>query len=291
MLVARPLPIVVRLVRDETLHSFLSRLARDNHIEVRDLMAEVGMRTLTRPPNLDRLAVLAGYPAERLATILADAEPRAGRTRLSPLTGRIACRRCMASRGIVADVWCVRPDERVCRRHRRWLGGLASAPGQHDLVLLPEVVAAQRRHHRLVRRHGASTARKSMGSATVIVDQWSEHARWGRHRQQRLTRIAAAAPDAPPDAGVLSMANYPEVVTLASLVSEIGWTLIASADHRRDRIRFDREAARRLGLGDVMFDSSDPLVTWQEAEALARRVRLHRQPGYRGPEVWLAGTG
>jgi len=66
---------------------------------------------------------------------------------------------------------------------------------------------------------------------------------------------------------------------------------IASADHRRDRVRFDREVACRLGLATAGFDANDPLVWWQDAEALVRRRHLHQQPGYRGPEVWLAQPG
>lgn len=87
------------------------------------------------------------------------------------------------------------------------------------------------------------------------------------------------------------MVNYPEVVTLADLLASENWRAIASADHRRDRLPFDREVVRRLNLAPVGFSPGDPLVSWQEGEALIRRQRLHQQPGYRGPEVWLSEPG
>ena len=84
------------------------------------------------------------------------------------------------------------------------------------------------------------------------------------------------------------MVNYPEVVTLAGLLAAEQWRGIASADRRRDRVRFDREVARRLALSATGFQATDPLVAWQESEALLRRQRLHNDPGCRGPEVPLS---
>jgi hypothetical protein len=56
-------------------------------------------------------------------------------------------------------------------------------------------------------------------------------------------------------------------------------------------VRFDREVARRLGLARPGFGAGDPLVSWQDGQALIRRQRLHQQPDYRGPEVWLSQAG
>lgn len=84
------------------------------------------------------------------------------------------------------------------------------------------------------------------------------------------------------------MLSYPEAVTLANLFVNESWRIIASADRKRDRLRFDREVARRLDLAPTGFDVSDPLICWQESEALIRRQRLRQQPGYRGPEIWLS---
>jgi hypothetical protein len=119
----RPLPMHIPLVARETLESYLTRLARANHLDLRDLRSHLGMRTPTRPPDLHRLATLTEHSLQRLTDVLADACPPPGRTRLSPLRGRPACRHCTLRRGIPTDVLCVAVDQRVCQRHRRWLGG------------------------------------------------------------------------------------------------------------------------------------------------------------------------
>lgn len=290
--VVRPLPVRVPLVQAETLDSYLSRLAAANHLDPSELRAYLGMRTQTRPPDLDRLAVMTGHPPQRMASVLADARPPAGRTRLSPLPGRVACRRCTTRRGITSDVRYVNPDQRVCRRHRRWLGGLLdNATDQHDLTWLPEVLRAQRRHYALLRRHGVERGRDAIHWAGTIIDRWTERGDWGQHQQRRLAQFAGDPTRAEPDTSLLRMANYPEVVTLAAVLANPHWSAIASVDQRRDRLPFELEVARRLRLAGTGFAWDDPLVTWQEGQAHVRRLQLHQQPGYRGPEVWLAGTG
>jgi len=75
------LPVRVPLVARETLESYLSRLGTANHLEPRDLRVHLGMRSPTRPPDLDRLSTLTGNSARRLTGMLADAVPPPGRTR------------------------------------------------------------------------------------------------------------------------------------------------------------------------------------------------------------------
>lgn len=288
MVAVRPLPVRVALVQAETLDSYLSRIAAVNHLDPHELRLHLGMRTRTRPPDLERLSTMTGHSARRLARVLADACPPSGRSRLSALQGRLACRHCTANRGISHDVWCVRPDQRLCRRHQRWLGSLTErATHQHDIGLLPDVVHAQRRHHRLLQRHGVDDAGTAIHAATTIIDGWAERGLWSEHRERRLSSLTI---DSGRDSGesLLRMLSYPEVVTLANLFASESWRSIASADRKGDRLPFDREVARRLDLPPTGFDTSDPLVSWQEGEALIRRQRLHQQPGYRGPEVWLS---
>jgi hypothetical protein len=289
----RRLPVWVPLVRAETLECYLARLAAANHLDLRQLRAHLGMRTRRAPPDLDRLAAITGHSAHRLAGVLADARPLPGRSRLAPLIGRIACRRCTARRGITGDVYCARVDQRVCRRHHRWLGGpLDNTVYQHDLSALPEVLHAQRRHYRLLHRHGADHGRMAIYWAGSIVERWTERGDCGAHRQRRLAAHRAAQPASPePDTSLLAMANYPEIVTLAGMLASPHWSAIASADYRRDRLPFELEVARRLHLDLTNSAPGDPLLSWEEEEALARRRRLHQQPGYRGSEVWLAGAG
>ena len=287
---ARRLPVWVPLVRAETLDSYLGRLATANHLDPGQLRAHLGMRTRRAPPDLDRLAAMTGHPAHRLAGVLADARPLPGRSRLAPLIGRLACHRCTARRGITGDVYCADVDQRVCRRHRRWLGGpLDNTAYQYDLNALPEVLRAQRRHYRLLHRHGADHGRMAIYWASSIIERWTQRGDCGEHGQPRLAAHRAAHPE--PDASLLAMANYPEIVTLAGVLASPHWSAIANADYRRDRLPFELEVARRLHLDLASSAPGDPLLSWEEGEALTRRRRLHQQPGHHGPEIWLAGTG
>jgi hypothetical protein len=289
------LPVRVPLVARETLESYLSRLASANHLEPRDLRVHLGMRSPTMPPDLDRLSTLTGNSARRLTGMLADAVPPPGRTRLAPRRGRPACRHCTRRRGIPTDVWCVAVDQRVCLRHRRWLGGLTEEPGdQHDLTPVPEITAAQRRHRRLIRRRGTETGRAAIGDAATIIAGWSEPDQLHERRQCRIDSLLATRSDHTEplerrvEPSVLAMVDYPEVATLATLLADPHWRSIASADHRADRLPFELEAARRLNLAPIESVVGDRFVPWEEGQALARRSRLNQQPGYRGPEVWLS---
>ncbi len=291
----RLLPVRVPLVAAETLNSYLARVATANHLDTGDLRKHLGMRTPTRPPDFDRMSTLTGHSPDKLTNLLADACPRTGRTRLSPLRGRPACRYCTRRRGIPTDVECVAPDLRVCRRHLRWLGGITDpVGGQHDLTALPEVASAQRRHHHLIRRHGATPARTAVRAAATITDSWNKHGVITSRQQrcseslQATTSRDASRSDWPAEQRLRTMLTYPDVVTLAALLADPRWSTIASADRRQDRLQFELEVARRLHLPHIPPPASDPLVTWEEAQALARRWRLHQQPGYRGPEVWLS---
>jgi TniQ protein len=291
---ATRLPIAVPLVRAETLPSYLTRLADANHLPLPYLRASLGM-TRTNRPDLDQLAALTGHPAQRLTDMLIGTAPPPGRTKMSPLpAGRPACRRCLAARGIHADVDQVAPDQRVCARHRRWLGGPTEGTvEQYDLTQLPLVVNAQRRHHRLLRAHGAEDGRTAIYWAKTIVARWVERRLWTEHRDERLTAYLAATGRPDSDApGLLAMVSYPETITLARLLADHNWAAIAAADRPRDRADFDREVGRRLHIPFSARESGDPLVVWQEGQALVRRMRESRlPPDPRRPEVWLSLAG
>jgi hypothetical protein len=196
------------------------------------------------------------------------------------------------ARGIAGDVWCVRPDQRVCRRHRRWLGGLTRPSGeQHDLTPLPEVRRAQQRHYQLLRRHGVDAGRSAIYRATAILDEWTERGDWSEHRERRLARLFVTSGHLPPGTGARRLVNYPEIVTLAGLLASEHWSSLASSRRRPDRGRFDAEVARRLQILYRARPAGEALVAWQAGEALVRRRRAHGQArDHTGlDEVWLAG--
>lgn len=292
---ARRLPVNVPLVRAETIDSYLARLARANHLSLRDFRAHLGLPpTRNGRVDSDRLSVMTGHQPDRLSEMIVGSGPWSGRGRVSPLpASRAACRRCTAARGIRGDVHRVTADLRVCRPHRRWLGALGDGQSeQYDLSRLPEVVHAQRRHHRLLHRHGRDAGRTALFWATHISDRWTERGDWDQHRLRRQQRYLTAFPHHVDATDTLApMLNYPETVTLAGLLASEHWSTLASSRRRQDRNRFDAEVARRLHIPYRSDAVGEPLVDWQEGEALARRRRAHEHAlDHTGlDEVWLAG--
>jgi hypothetical protein len=71
------------------------------------------------------------------------------------------------------------------------------------------------------------------------------------------------------------------------------------AQHRPRRRARKTDLRKSNGIGcypDEQIDGSRVAdvvrhdVTWQERQAYVRGFQLSRQPGYRGTEVWLAGS-
>lgn len=107
----RSLPRTVAPVADETLASYLSRLAAANHVHPMDLrehLAPMRGRTKTVLVQVDALAAVTGLASMTLLYALpelrnrdhaSDAAIFKGRTLpRSPNTVRLACRRCMAAK-------------------------------------------------------------------------------------------------------------------------------------------------------------------------------------------------
>lgn len=120
----RPLPRRIAPVHDETLHSYLTRLARVNRLDI-DALREhaAGARGKSAPVPLERLAVLAGRPARALGHAvleLCTAEDLAGmHVHDRPRPGgtvRIACRSCTLARGHTGIVrtWQLHEDVVCC---------------------------------------------------------------------------------------------------------------------------------------------------------------------------------
>lgn len=155
----RPLPRTVIPLAGETTDSYLHRLASANHLDAGLLLAYLCVprpRSL-RHLTLERLAAAAGQPLERITRLHRSAPGERTRHLHGHLTHiRPACHRCAARRGALDEVaLCHYPDHlTVCHRHQLWIGrGALSHAEQHDLSQMPEILMAQRRHHRLLLRY------------------------------------------------------------------------------------------------------------------------------------------
>jgi hypothetical protein len=170
-LVPRPertpvLPRPVAPITGETLNSYLTRLAHANHLNLTEVLAVLPTWFSTKinnrddrtqhhmlvPATAEALRVLACLTSTR-ATNLARALPAFGDTDpTTPFRATTACHRCLARRGIRQPVPVHLPiHQKVCTRHGIWL---ANADLLHlDLAACPEIVMAQLRVNRLLRRY------------------------------------------------------------------------------------------------------------------------------------------
>jgi hypothetical protein len=135
-LMLRPLPRPVAPFRDETITSYLHRLAGPNHIHPARLRSWLTRSDRTDAPvPLARLAAVTGIPCQSLACampqICTAAElsdlPARDRPRARPGWAFPACRACAAGQPVTR--WALH-DDVVCYRHRRWI---SKDHGQPDL--------------------------------------------------------------------------------------------------------------------------------------------------------------
>lgn len=231
--------------------SFLNRLAARYHLGLRDLLAaitetdgrqnvagvlhsdsEIHLNTEAR----ERVCVLSRVPAAVLEGALpawSRAESRAhypggpagrltrGEEAVAPWGP--ACPACCAARTgrrVPARRY-LAPEERVCARHQYWLLYLPHARGLPvPLGRCPEVVEAQRRHVRLLRRSPAGA--QAFEVARAITGSWWDQPRPVEERAWPA-RLEATQPD-DADASWWKVAardliTYPETVALARLLA------------------------------------------------------------------------
>jgi len=174
-LLLRPLPRPVPPVRDETISSYLTRLAEANRLQpagLRSLLA--GNDRKDASVLLPALAAVTGMPLRNLAhampqictvTELAGLQMH-NRPRARPDWAFVACRRCAAGRPVTR--WALH-DDVVCSRHRRWISGGTEQP---ELSRQPEILHAHRRHRWLIRRHGRNTVMRAHRDARSICVGW-----------------------------------------------------------------------------------------------------------------------
>lgn len=230
----RPLPRPVAPVLAETLDSYLRRLALANRLDPDALRAHLAgdPRRYARVP-LDVLARVSGQRPHALRHAIHEFGP----TRLGPRhpgTVRRRCVPCTRARGHRDDAWCWSHNHDVlCLRHLRWTGdghNYALGHAQPDLRGQPDILAAHRRHHRLIRRHGYENTAAAFQKARHICHRWH---RRGDHEHdfRRLMslfhgptwRISPADP-------TVHAASYPQIVALTRLLVSPFWRATAYQD-------------------------------------------------------------
>ena len=158
----------------------------------------------------------------------------------------------------------------ACTGHRVWIGppDLTDHP-QPDVTPLPEIVAAQHVHLRLLRRIGpAATFDAVLTGFLICAHRWkSRHdptptdARhhWARRAETLIPPAPRPSPSAPPR---LFAATYPEAVSIAEMIGTLHWRRLAAGDPDAQR-RFATAIGRRLGQPDYRPGIvNDPIAHW-----------------------------
>lgn len=232
-----PLPRTVRPVPDEHLSSYIFRLGKANSLNgwhLRDYLK--GSKKQSAPVPSELVIALSGQPAtamryamlelagpEQLAVMNVAGRPRPGHT------SGTKCAFCMHARGIHHEpvVCWRRAEDVICHRHQRWIGGHE----QTDLTGHTEIIQANKRHRRLIRRFGRRPVFLAFNQARDIITRWMERGRYRRYIDEHLMRFHGSRWSLPFDAPTLSAAKYPHVVALTRLLTSPYWRALAQKDH------------------------------------------------------------
>lgn len=283
MLPAR-LPIPLPPARHELVTSYVSRIAALHGIEFAELWAQ-----LTEPehPGTTRrrvlpetLVALTGRPRALLAGALPELRDPAPDWALFRHEPQPGCHRC-DTRHAGGPVTRLLPHHRyVCQRHRCWIGPPDITAGPTPLTTLPEIAHAQRRHLRLLRRHGwAATYDAVLTGFLLCAHLWTPPIdpditacfRWDQHLD-----VLIADPFADFTASRIFAVVYPEAVALAAVLAPLSWRRLAHGEHRQ-REQFLAEIGRRLGgPGYRPGAHSDAVVHWMNWDSCRPPIKPPR---------------
>lgn len=280
------LPIAVAPARQETVASYLNRLAALHGLPPREIWDQVSTRrpgTTRRDVATDRLAAVSGRHAQHLAHAmpeLSDPTPdwTAWRHQTQP-----GCPRCDA-RHEGGQVTRLLPHHRyVCTRHSYWIGPPdAGQPATPLGWQLADIVSAQRRHLRLVRRHGFASAYDAVLTGFLICGHlWGDQPQtpvdaWHRWTLRAEVLIPASVGPGEFSASRLFAAIYPEAIDLAALIAPPAWRHLAAGDAGQQQ-RFITEIGLRLGRPDYQpLEGGDAVAYWMKYDSPRPPSKPHK---------------
>lgn len=281
----RKLPAIPPPVCYETVESYLHRLETANQMD-RGALAN---RFQRNSDWLSRLVQLTGRDRDHLAFALPEVTdtqrgPRFGHDAEQlkrPERARPYCQRCAAAKQAIHPVKSWLPIVcRVCIHHRIWIDWIScSHTPNTDLSMLPDVVHAQRRLNRLIRRYPPAAINKAFHEAEDIINYWSDRDSWGEQlRQDRYARLWW-----PVESRWLvnrsnvgrDIANFPEIVTLTGVFLSPAWRQEAILDTHSSCAASDfiTKLGRRLNIPQFSPRGAwDHLLKW-----IQRRQHEHRR--------------
>lgn len=279
----RPLPRLVRPVRNETTVSFVQRLARANHIWVQELVEYLNARMTTSGRHISVspqvLADAAGIDVGHLIRALPQLQPGSGAPGaihahdVTAAELRLACRRCMAAKSIFSAVTVLAwTDQNVCLRHKLWIGhGVTTSDDQADIAAISEIWRAQAHHYRLARQHGIQNVRDCYKTAESTIDWSSRESSSSAARQGRIRQFLATSGNGTLPHSYDYASYYPEVVGVLSVLTSPYWQQMARSGDADDALLFYREVAAS-GLTSGTPRENIPLRNWIAELRTARRL-------------------
>ena len=275
----RPLPRLVAPFRDETITSYLHRLAGPNHIHLAGLRSWLaGSDRKDAPVPLGRLAAVTAMPCRSLACampqICTPAElsglplPILNRPRARDGWSFAACRPCVVGQPVTR--WALH-DDVVCWRHCRWI---SKDHDQPDLTGQPEILRAHRRHRWLIRRYGRDPVMRAVRDGQRICLGWRLDGLTAPGFERRMEIFCGPGWNDPdqwaPQA--FDAAAYPQSVALARLLASPYWRQRILGNHWAGHDEFTAELRRTVAPG-YTWDyrprarwrrgRDDPLLEWR----------------------------
>ncbi|MCF3177968.1 TniQ family protein [Streptomyces sioyaensis] len=276
------LPDPVPPARHEIAAGYVARLAHLHgmafHTLWDQLSAPVKRHSSIRALVPDRLATITGRSVHSLAGALIELRspsPDWKALRHEPQPG---CHHCSA-RHPGGRVLQLLPHHRyVCTKHRTWIGPPDVDHLTTSLTELPEVVHAQHRHLRMLKRVGWNATYDAVLTAILICGQlWSRptiepSGAWHEWVRRANILIPPGTSETTFSTARLCAAVYPEAVSLATRFSSQHWQQLAQGSPL-DRDRFEAEIARVLDHTTYERDRYyDPISHW--ADVNSRRPSL-----------------
>jgi hypothetical protein len=228
------LPIRIRPADHETVTSYIARLATLHGLRYEDLWtclsAQAARSGSRRLIVLNRLTAVTGHPSTALQRALPELrDPPPDWQQFRPDQQR-ACPPCAAGHpgGPVRRLFT--HHQFLCTRHGYWIGpaepGMDHQP-QRLTTLVPELLDSQRRHDRLVRRHGWHMTHAAVELSISLCVDLHCYGPFGPHNPYQ-PRLDTLIPTAHTFTGPRYIAAfYPEVVRLAALFCTPRWRAVA----------------------------------------------------------------
>jgi hypothetical protein len=276
------LPRPVRPLPNEVLADYLARLAKANGISRARLEA---LLTRRGPTMRSALATAVSMSDRALAFALPELRVDADSDAYPDLVKREvesigpACPLCVSrrvERMSFPQVWSTH-DSVVCVDHSMWINGPAFRVDLTRPVLKivgasrADILIAHRRHQRLIRNHGRPSIRQAIMDAYDIVERWNY---WRPLEPVGFRLIELQPEETERGAGTAcrNAAMYPEIVRLATVLSDTAWRRRLLAKDRARRGKAMLDLVELVVDGDTPYRAADPIYEWRLRQLAARDV-------------------